>query len=478
LRQKTAKAAKKFTRNFSVRQIGSTCVATLRMSGAKLAFVQVKEHFKNIEERFDAVYAGFLQRHKKTILESAGVYGSQNTGLAPLLSEMGRQAANAGIADAEAAVSQVIDRQAKSVLYLLHSVYGRVWTVELPPNLLNEMGKTLLPSFFVEDLSIADMYDEVEDFKKRTIYGFDSLANLAVENERALQEALLSPEQHQVISSFEPVKSRLIFVGRTEQIENIIDSFGGLFVCQAWCGYFDNLLSEVNLSLFALSRSPLPNVKSIRLMKDGELAVLEKDLSMLRVQERLITDLFRDLKCYCKCAGAELEHLGNRLKPTQDFNVGLFEDILKINAENLAHLPSQFEGFRALSQGLFREIKKTERLVKKELDERKTLAAKKKRRRLALAPFFIVLSVVLGFLGYLIFTGYVTVVFLAGALLLQLSFWAAHLQFLRSFNTVDRYPSLAFRQIHFFTLAFTESLYKLTTTANVLAPMEPASVER
>jgi len=477
LRQKMTKASKGFTHNFSVRQIGSTCVAVLRMSSAKLAFVQVKQHFRNVEKKFDSIYGSFLKRHKNAILESVGIYSSQETSLANLISEMGNQGARAGLPDAKAVVSQVIDRQAKTALYLLHSVYGRVWTVELPPNLLHEVGETLLPTLLVEDLSITDLYDEVEDFKKRTIYGFDSLAKLASESQQGLQEALFHPEKYHVISSFEPIKSRLIFVGRTEQIENAIASLGGLFVCQAWCGYLDNLLSEVNLSLLALNRSTLPTTKSIRSMKDGELAVLEKNLSIMIAHERVVSDSLKDLKNGCKCANAELEDLQRDLEPMGGFKAGLLNLTLQMNAENLAHLPSQFDSFKALSQELYAGVKKIERIVKRELGRREPLIEKKKRRALAVSPFFIVLSAVLTFLGLQMFTGYVAIMFLVGALVLQLSYWTAYLWLSRSVDTVGRYPSLAFRQVHFFTFAFAQSLYTFMTTANVLAPIESTSVK-
>jgi len=477
LRQKMAKTSKNFTRNFSVRQIGSMCVAVLRMSSTKLAFVQIKQHFRNIEKKFDAVYESFLKRHKNAILKSTEVYGSQETSLTALLSEMGKQAARAGIPEARAVVSQVIARQAKTASYLLHSVYGRVWTVELPPNLLHEVGETLLPTLLVEDLSITDLYDEVEDFKKRTIYGFDSLAKLAAENQTGLQEALLHPEKYQVVSSFEPIKSRLVFVGRTEQIENAIDSLGGLFVCHAWCGYLDNLLSEVNLSLFALDRLSLPPANSIRSMKDGELTVLKKNLAQLIAHERHVSDTLKDLKSDCQCANVELKELERCLEPMGAFKAGLLDTTLQINAENLAHLPSQFQSFKALFQELFSRVEKIEKIIERETDKRKPLIAKKKRKTLAVSPFFIVLSVILVFLGFQMFTGYVTIVFLVSALMLQLSYWTVYLFLSRSFNMVGRYPSLAFRQVHFFTLALTQSLYMFMATANVLAPMEPTSAK-
>jgi hypothetical protein len=342
--------------------------------------------------------------------------------------------------------------------------------------LLHEIEETLLPTLLHEDLSFTDLYGDVEDFKKRTIYGFDSLAKLTDENQRGLQDALKNPEKYQVVCFFEPIKSRLIFLGRTEQIEQVIGSLGVLFVCQAWCGYLDNLLSEVNLSLLAINRSPMPTMKSIRSMKDGELAVLEKNISLLIDHEEFVTESLRNTQRHIECANLELKEIGNCLRPTDDFKVGLLDANLKINAENLAHLPSQLESFRILSRELYQRIRKIGKSVEKELGDRQPLIAKKKRKRLVIFPIFTVLSVILVFMGLQMFTDYVTVLFLATALLLQFSYWIAYLSFSRSFNTVARYTSPTFREAHLFTFAFTESLYEFMAAANILAPIETTSV--
>jgi hypothetical protein len=475
LRHNMAKAAKNFTHNFGVRQTGSMCVAVLRLSSANLALVHIRDHFRNIEKKFNDIYQSFLKRHKNEILESVWMYDPKKTSLAVLLSEMAKQAAKSGAPEAKTVVSQIIDRQTKTELYLLNSVYARVWTVELPPTLLHEMVETLLPTLLAEDLSFTDLYDEVEDFKKRTIYGFDSLAKLAIENQRDLQEALKHPEKYHVISLFEPIKGRLIFVGRTEQIEKLLDSLGGLFVCQVWCGYLDNLLSEVNLSLFAISRFALPTTKSVRSMKNGELAVLEKNISLLIDHEKFVSKSLKDLKRHSEFANLELEEIGTRLQSTGDFRVGLLDATLKMNTENLAHLPSQLESFRVLSHDLYGRIKKIGKSVNRELSDRKSLIAKKKRGRLAVSPIFIALSAILAFVGLRMFTDYITILFLVSALLLQFFYWTAYLLFSRSFNTVIRYPSPTFREVHLFTFAFTESLYQFMATANLLTPIETVS---
>lgn len=478
MRSKMARAARSNTKNFRIEQIGSTSVAVLHLSAAELALVQIKENLLNMERKFDKVYKRFVSRHKNEILQATGVLDSRDEGLYSLLMTMGEQASKAGTPEAKSIVTQIIDKQITTALYLLHSAYGKIWTVELPPELLHEMGEHLLPTLLVEDLSTTDLYDDVEDFKKRSIYGFDSLVKYAADTQRGLQDALSQPRKHQVICSFEPIRNRIIFVGRTERIDNSIESFVNLFVCQPWCGYLDNFLSEINLSLFALNSASLPAAESIQTLEDGELEVLHKNLGQLVAYEPLAKQSFKDLKERFKCANSGMDELRKDLNTNENVHVGSIEGVLGMNIENLMHIPSQLKNMKILLVESYAKIKKTERLVEKEQDRRKTTRDKKRRKRLALYPFFAAISIVLGFMGLYMFTGYTTLVLLTGAALISLLYWIAYALFWKSFNAPRRFPSFAFRQIHFFALSFTQSLYKFSATANVLSPAAFARPEQ
>jgi len=478
LKQKTTKAARSATRNFRIEQIGSTLVAVLHLSAAELALVQIKENLLNTEKKFDTVFKRFLRGHKNEILQATGILDPRDESLSSLLLTLGKQASKAGVPEAKSVVAQVIDRQSTTALYLLHSVCGKVWTVEVPPELLHEMGANLLPTLLVEDLSTTDLYDEVEDFKKRTIYGFDSLVKFAADTQRGLQDALVQPKKHQVICSFEPIRNRIIFVGRTERADKSIERFGNLFVCQAWCGYLDNFLSEINLSLFALNSASLPTAESVQVMEDGEVEVLSKNLGRIVTNELLVKKSFKDLKNRFRCANSGVDELKKDLNTNENMHVGSIDAVLGMNIENLTHLPSQFESMKILFKENYAKIKEIEKLVKKEQAKRKTTRHKKRQKRLALYPFLAALSIVLGLTGFYLFTGYATVVLITSAVLVNLLYWTLYALFLRSSNAPRRYPSFAFRQIHFFTLAFTQSLYKFSTTANVLTPDTTATLEQ
>jgi hypothetical protein len=144
--------------------------------------------------------------------------------------------------------------------------------------------------------------------------------------------------------------------------------------------------------------------------------------------------------------------------------------------ENLNHLPSQLDNFNLLSREAYSRIKKVRKIVEKEREKRKPFVAKKKRRSLLISPVFVILSLILAYVGIQVFSDYLSILFILSAVLVQLLYWTGQLLHLRSFDSVGRFPSFAFRQAHFFTFAFTESLYKFMS-ANVLAPVESALPE-
>jgi hypothetical protein len=173
-----------------------------------------------------------------------------------------------------------------------------------------------------------------------------------------------------------------------------------------------------------------------------------------------------------------VDELKKDLNTNENMHVGSIDAVLGMNIENLTHLPSQFESMKILFKENYAKIKEIEKLVKKEQAKRKTTRHKKRQKRLALYPFLAALSIVLGLTGFYLFTGYATVVLITSAVLVNLLYWTLYALFLRSSNAPRRYPSFAFRQIHFFTLAFTQSLYKFSTTANVLTPDTTATLEQ
>jgi hypothetical protein len=153
-----------------------------------------------------------------------------------------------------------------------------------------EFEKELVPSMLLEDITLTDLYHDAGNFKKRIIYGYDSLMVLAAESEIGVKEALARPDECQCLSVLQPVKSRFVFAGRTDQVENKIDALAPVFTAYTWSGYVDNLLCETCLKLLTINRAPLPSAEEIKKMSIGELAVLSKDLSTFDETQELVNE--------------------------------------------------------------------------------------------------------------------------------------------------------------------------------------------
>ncbi len=471
LQDKMAKEARKFTINFKVTRLGPMCTAVLRMGGKTMALAQIKEHLREIENAFNSMYQKFLKSHKTDILTSIGVYSSQKIELTNLLREMAKQTAKTGTPEAIAVAENIIQDQNKMMFYLLNSVSGKVWTIELPPAQKYEVQKSLLPILSVEDLSITDLYDEVEDFKKRVIYGFDSLAKLAIESQTSLTETLERPEEFQLVTLFEPVKGRLVFVGRTEQTEQNIAKFGSLFVDQAWCSYIDNLLSETNHFLSVLGKGTSLNEDEIQSMKDAELTVLRKNLTRIQANEDFVEDLQNACESYLHSATHNLEELRQNLEATSQ-KTALADAILSLNTENMKNLPRRFKDFKKNFQGLRVEVKKMKQLVEKEHRKRKAAFSKKKRRTTHTYPLFAFFSAIAVFLATQAGSTPVRIAFIAIAAFAQLVYWTTYLLIWRSFYRVDKYSSWTFNNVQIFLFALAQGLYKFIATGDILTPTE------
>ena len=130
----------------------------------------------------------------------------------------------------------------------------------MQPAQVYEIEKDMLQSMLLEDMTLTDLYRDAENFKKHIIYGYDSLTNLGNEIDAGIKECLARPDEYQLVSVLEPVKSRIILIGRTEQFEKNIECLAPIFIAYTWSGYLDNLLCETCHNL-RRSTDPLPECK-------------------------------------------------------------------------------------------------------------------------------------------------------------------------------------------------------------------------
>jgi len=471
------KVAMKLTPNYTVRNVGPLHAATLRMGGTQLAMVQIREHLRETEATFYSMYKKFLLEHSPEIFASVGIYSPDKSVLTTLLNDMANTIAASGMPEAKKAVTQIIGRENKATLYLLNSAFGTVWTVELPPIQQLEVLDSLRQTFLVEDLAVTDLYDEVEEFKKSIVYGFDSLAQLSAESQKSLDQALAETEKHQLVSFFEPVKSRLVFVGRTEKIERDIAAFGSLFVCQVWCGYLDNLLSEINLTLAALGKVPTVEKDEVQALKDGELLVLHKSLSTFAASEDLVTSSLKESEKCLHRSRENIQTLKEHFSSDKGFPKGLVNCVLAINNENMNRLPQRLATFRVEFQRLSNEVRKTMRMTKTENNKREDRIAKKKRKLWLTSLPVLVVSAILALAAFPLNLEVRSVSFVAAVMLLNAVYWPIFSFKRKSYSTISKYPSPAFSRVQLFLLALTQAVHKFVSTSDVIEPTVDASFE-
>lgn len=471
LRIRMEKTAKKFTQNFEVKQVGRSCIAILRMGGASLAFIQIKDSLRRVENEFSKAYHDLILDHKDQLQKTVGIYSSTKMKLTRLLEQVATESVSSGNSGALAVVKACEERQKEAVLYLLSSAFGTVWTIEVQPAHEYEIQREIMPAMLVEDVTLTDLYGDCENFKKRIVYGFDSLAKLAEDTEMSLRESLAQPQEYQVVGAFEPIRSRITFVGRTEQLEKKIHVFAPFFVAETWSGYLDNLLTETCYKLDALSQVRLPTAKEIREMSTGELAVLKNDLTEFADNQGLVDKHIQGSQDNLSKVYQNLRDLRDAIKPSENFKIGLLEATFNVNVENIEALPNRMREFQKRWKRVCKGLEKIRKHVEDEREKRKAEDIQKKRKMLKTYPTIIVTSIFLASLGFLPPFAMFWIPMFSVALILQVFYWVAFYRVWRSFHRVSKYPSESFSRVHLFTLALTEAVYGYVTTGDILASL-------
>jgi len=471
LRARMEKTARKLTPKYEMRQIGRSWITILRMGETRIAHVQIKEHLGQIESEFSSAYRNLIKSSKETLQKSTGIYAAHKAKLTDMFSQIATESADTGNAGAPSVARAYLEKQNETLLYLLSSAFGTIWTLEVEPVEQYDIEKELPASLLLEDLALTDLYGDVENFKKRTIYGFDSLAKLAAEADTGLRECLSEFRKYQLISVFEPIRSRIIFLGRTEQLEKNIHALASLFIAQTWSGYLDDLLSMTCFALSTVNRSALPSAKEIREMSTPELAVLSGDLLAFKENQKLVDKCIEESETHLTLNNHNLQQLRTSLELSKTYEIGLLDMLLNVNVENMENLPSRIREFRKQWKLISKRIKTVREHVEKEDAERKPAIAGKKRKMLRAYPLVIALSVALIILSFQPPLAAWWIAFLSIILISHALYWFVLQRIWRSFRKATKYPSHAFSTCQIFILALIEAIYGYVTTEDILAPL-------
>jgi len=446
--------ARDVSANFSTDHRGNFLHVVLRVGHTSLPLAHLKLDLRRVERGFRRAYQNFLRRVFSTALRRPGSLEKVGTLFAEWLFEMAGDVSPGQRRELKGSLRGFLGRQRKTVRDLMSSTFATVWTVEVPPAQQYELMEISLPSLLAEDVAMTDLVDEVEEFKKRTIYGSDTIANLATEAANAGRKALANPEEFQVVSLFEPVKGRITFLGRTEGIEPHIAEFGSLFGIQVWSGFVDKLLGEITMKLHTIAHS-LPDAVDPDSLSSGEVVTLSKYLTNLDVSEHGVMEMITGLDKIVQSCKTTQGRLRTLFQQGTGVRIGLLDSVMTVNLEDLGSVERRIGEYRELAKDVFGWIRRTRNDIAPELGKRELIYETGKgtlRRVYALVGALSVGLAVIAVLGLL-----PLVPAAVGIAALHLGYFGMSLVLLRARRTVPRYPSRTFTQflLPLFTLTLT-----------------------
>ncbi len=349
----TRKLSRKFSHSFSVTWEPPLCVASLKLGKVDESLDDMRRQMLSLERSFKSLHYTFLSKN----LDSSSEEASNKKLMADNLNKLATQFPQFERKEAVEEVSQFLRRRDELIKYLLHSAFGTVWTLELSPDDYRRIRGEIFPSLIAQDLGVTDLYGELEHFKKHTVLGLDSVAQLSSEIEQESGKVHKKPEIYQVTAFIEPIRSRLVFVGRTERVERSIAWLGGLFLYQAWTGYISEVLDEASLGLKSIRLAPSHSFTKTHIMKlpDGEFRVLKQDFDWIGTLKETLDEAIARIGGTYESATNFQETL-NSLVTDETFDVGLYRPILRTNEKRLVSARIKIEKFHGEYNRMIKEL--------------------------------------------------------------------------------------------------------------------------
>jgi hypothetical protein len=336
------RTAGKFSRSNSVTLEPPLCVAVLKLGRTDQSLDQIRAEMQKVEQEFRSLHDRFLL---KNLSSAAGA--SRRPAFTRNLDMLVDQFPAAERAQAESSVSESLRGQDLRLQYLLQSSFGTLWTLELTPEDYKRINRALLPSLIAEDLGFAGFGGELEAFKKHTVLGADTLAQLSAQIEKESKEVSKRPELYQLTAFLEPVKSRLVFAGRTDVVEGSVVWLGGLFLYQAWTGYISRILEDATLGLRSIRLVPsisLTKTQAARL-SDQELELIKEDLVRTEELAKAADESTARLTSTFESANNFHDALAS-LVEDEAFDIGLYHPILNANGKLLSGVNERIKDFQ------------------------------------------------------------------------------------------------------------------------------------
>ena len=336
------KAASKLSRSYSVTLEPPLCVAAIKLGRVDQSLDETRADMQRTEQVFRSLHSEFLSRSLTSARSS-----SKREIMAVNLTTLARQFPTFEKRGAIVSVSKFLKRRDERMLYLFQSAFGTVWTLELSPDDYKRINRAIFPSLIAEDLGVTDLAGEVEAFKKQTVLGASAMAMLASEIEEESKEVRKRPELYQITALLEPVKSRLVFLGRTDKVEGSVVWLGGLFLYQAWTSFISEVLDEATLGLRSIRLGPSVSITKTQAanLQDQELELLRQDLERMEELSKAAEGSLTSLEGTYESAKSFHELLSS-LVSDETFDIGLYKPILSANSKHLEGITDQIREFQ------------------------------------------------------------------------------------------------------------------------------------
>ncbi len=467
LQAETRGAARSLTSNFTVNSRGGLNHAILRMGSAAIPLQRFRSDFRRVENKFYRVYQRLVFGKELSATGYLGRVSSGQGSMTQLLWDMAGASSLVERSQIKSSLKEFLNRQETTIHYLLLSTFGTVWTLEVPPAEQDQLFDNLLPTLLVDDITTTDLIGDLEEFKSRTIYGLDSIARLASETFEQHEKGLARPEKHQVVSSFEPVRGRILFVGRTESVVEEIAQLGPLLMIQVWAGFVDNILADTSLKLSSIFQTIPTSTPDLSSLSDGEIRALNRYVTNLERIKQDTEQTLSKVQGFVRPSKQTVKNL-RKIFESKGEKVGLLRSILALNQENLESIPDGVREVRRLSAECFSYNKSLKDNLKSELTRRdQAYLVKKNRLARYMLPLGLV-SVGTLLIGLIQFGTWLSSAFIATAAVLLLTYGGTHYLSWRSTRTLQHYPTPLFGKILSSNYALALTIGSFLSGASVL----------
>lgn len=367
--------ARNYSRSFSVTLEPPFCVVALKLGKVDQSLDAMRSEMQGVERAFRSVHSDFLSKNPVSGDASSAkqAIGERLLALADQFPKQERKAASL-------AASNLLKMQDRAVATLLESAYGTVWTLEVSPEDYRRIRREMFPSLVSEDLGLTDMSSDLEAFKKHVVLGPEAMAQLSSEVEEESKEVYRRPEVFQVTALIEPMKSRLVFIGRTNKVEGSVVWLGGLFLYQAWTKYIGGILDDAALGLKSIRLAPAATLTKSQAsgLSGPELDRLGNNFDGMDSLTNGVEEAITKIESTFESAINFHETLDSLISD-ETFDIGLYKPILTANAKHLEGVKDKIDAFGEEFRKLAKKLSASASVLKEERARRESTGASEKQ---------------------------------------------------------------------------------------------------